>query len=106
MVANARTEDYARDLLTICAAMQLEDAILVGHSMDAMIGLLAAIERPHHFSRQILIGASPRYLDDGDYRGGFTKGDLHTVYSATQANFSQWADGFAPLIPAPRHRRR
>lgn len=98
-----RLETYARDLLAICAALELEGAALVGHSMGAMIGLLAAIERPHHFSRQILVGASPRYLDDGDYRGGFTKGDLNTVYSAMQANFLQWADGFAPLMIGEGH---
>lgn len=89
---------YAGDLIDICQALQLRDAILVGHSMGAMVGVLAAIRQPEHFSRLVLIGASPRYLNDQDYHGGFSKDDLARVYSAIVRNFAHWADEFAPLM--------
>jgi sigma-B regulation protein RsbQ len=91
---------YADDLLDICAALQLHDAILVGHSVGAMIGLLAAIKAPSFFARLVLIGASPRYLDDGPYHGGFTEKDLNELYRAVTTGYSDWADDFAPLAMA------
>jgi sigma-B regulation protein RsbQ len=89
---------YAEDLLDICAALQFKDAVLVGHSVGAMIGLLAAIRRPQHFSRLVLIGASPRYLDDEGYHGGFTKSDIDELYSTMTHSYSTWAKNFAPLV--------
>lgn len=91
---------YAADLLDICTALGLADAILVGHSAGAMSCVLAAIQRPACFSRLILIGASPRYLDAPDYRGGFSKADLDAIYSAIPGHFAEWADAFAPLAMA------
>lgn len=89
--------DYARDLLDVCAALKLKDVIFVGHSVAAMIGVLAAIQKPRFFSKMILIGASPRYLNDETYHGGFTKEDVDGLYQAVIASFSAWATGFAAL---------
>jgi sigma-B regulation protein RsbQ len=91
---------YAEDLLDICAALKLQDAILVGHSVGAMIGVLAALKQPDYFSRMVLIGASPRYLDDDGYPGGLTKHDLAGIYSTVANQFSEWVDAFAPLAMA------
>lgn len=91
---------YADDLLEICDALRLLGVTLVGHSVGAMAGALAAIKQPHRFSRLILIGASPRYLDDPGYRGGFTKVGLDELYRAMMANYSGWADAFAPMVMA------
>jgi sigma-B regulation protein RsbQ len=65
---------YADDLLEICQELGVENGVFVGHSVSAMIGVLAAIERPECFSRLILIGPSPRYVDDQGYVGGFSRG--------------------------------
>lgn len=90
-------EAYATDLIAICQTLDLREAILVGHSVGGMISLLAAIRQPEICAKLVLIGASPRYLDDDGYQGGFTKDDLNGLYQAVTLGYSDWADHFAPL---------
>lgn len=89
---------YAHDLLEIYAELKLTNSILIAHSVSAMIGLLAALIKPQYFSRLIMIGASPRYLNDTGYIGGFEQSDLDAFYAAMSANYNAWVCGFAPLI--------
>jgi sigma-B regulation protein RsbQ len=91
-------QSYANDLLEICHAMQLRNAILMTHSVGGIIGLLAAINEPSFFRKIILMNASPRYLNDGAYRGGFEQSDLNLMYESMSSNFHSWCVGFAPLI--------
>ncbi|MDX5436929.1 MAG: alpha/beta hydrolase, partial [Pontibacter sp.] len=42
----ASLQDYATDVLEICQELELQDVIYVGHSVSAMIGVLAAIQEP------------------------------------------------------------
>jgi sigma-B regulation protein RsbQ len=91
---------YATDLLEVCAALDLNNAVAVGHSAGAMICALAALERPPVFSRLVMINASPRYLDEPGYRGGFDEAALELLYRAVTLQYSQWADEFAPLAMA------
>ena len=91
-------QGYADDLLTILQKTGTERCIYVGHSVSGMIGLLAGIARPHLFERMILLAASPRYLNDGDYVGGFEKEDLTNLFDAINANFREWATNFAPHV--------
>lgn len=88
---------YADDLLEICAALRLHNAIYIGHSVSSMIGLLAAVREPSCFEKLVFIGASPRYLNDGDYVGGFEQTELDALYTAMTANYYAWVSGFAPL---------
>lgn len=88
---------YAEDLLEIAAELKLSQCLLVGHSVSAMASLLAALVDPNLFSGLIFIGASPRYLNDGDYYGGFEQSDLDAFYAAMSSNYYAWASGFAPL---------
>ncbi|PSS31487.1 Strigolactone esterase [Actinidia chinensis var. chinensis] len=88
---------YVDDLLRILDALAVDRCAYVGHSISAMIGILAAIRRPELFSKLVLIGASPRFLNDGDYHGGFEQGEIEKVFSAMQANYEAWVQGFAPL---------
>src|SRR6185312_436064 len=69
----ATLDGYADDVLAICDALNLTNPIFVGHSVSAMIGVLAAVRKPALFDKLILIGLSPRYVNDGDYIGGFTR---------------------------------
>ena len=69
-------DGYAQDVLEIARALELREIVFVGHSVSAMIGLLAANEEPERFARLVLVGPSPRYVDDGEYVGGFTREDL------------------------------
>ena len=95
---------YAHDLLDVCHALKLRDAILVGHSVGAMIGVLATIAEPDCFAKLVLIGASPRYLDDGEYHGGFTTQQLNDLYQAVTLSYAEWAGQFASLAMANEDR--
>lgn len=88
-------QGYVSDLLEISAALNLRDAIFVGHSVGGMVCALAALKAPQRVARLILIGASPRYLDDDGYHGGFSHKDLDSLYSALQSNYTVWADSYA-----------
>jgi sigma-B regulation protein RsbQ len=90
---------YADDLVDLCAELRLTNSILVGHSVSAMVGLLASLMEPKCFSHLIFIGASPRYLNDVNYHGGFEQSDLDAIYTAMSTNYEAWAGGFfAPLM--------
>jgi sigma-B regulation protein RsbQ len=89
-------QSYARDLLDICRALDVKDAVGIGHSVGAMITLLASIRGPAHFSRLALLCASPRYLDEEGYRGGFSKHDIAEMYRAIALDYPAWASLFAP----------
>ncbi|XP_043708178.1 strigolactone esterase D14-like [Telopea speciosissima] len=90
-------EPYVEDLLNILDALRIERCAYVGHSISAMIGILASIRRPDLFTKLILIGASPRFLNDRDYHGGFKRAEIERVFTAMEANYEAWASGFAPL---------
>ncbi|WCJ35548.1 alpha/beta-Hydrolases superfamily protein [Euphorbia peplus] len=88
---------YVDDLLTILDSLRVQRCAYVGHSVSAMIGIMASIRRPQLFSKLILVGASPRFLNDVDYHGGFERADIENVFSAMEANYEAWVSGFAPL---------
>ncbi|MBS1131850.1 MAG: hypothetical protein H6R16_2852 [Proteobacteria bacterium] len=89
---------YATDLFEVCEALKLRDVILVGHSVGGMICVLLATNHPALVSRVVLIGASPRYLNDETYRGGFTMNDVNAIYDSVTSNAKSWADSFAPAM--------
>jgi sigma-B regulation protein RsbQ len=89
---------YAEDLLEICHALSLKQVILVGHSVSAMIGMLAAIQQPDLFSKLILIGPSPCYLNDDPYQGGFSRADIEDLLDSMDRNYLGWSSTMAPVI--------
>src|SRR5687768_4035874 len=89
---------YAQDVLEICEALGLEHGVFVGHSVSAIIGLLAAIEEPERFDRLVLVGPSPRYINDGDYLGGFTRKDIDDLLDLQDSNYLGWSASLAPVI--------
>ncbi|MEP7380660.1 MAG: alpha/beta hydrolase [Gemmatimonadota bacterium] len=93
-------QGYADDVLEICADQNLERVIFVGHSVSAMIGMLAAIREPDRFDRLVLIGPSPCYLNKEAYRGGFESSDLEELLDFMDSNFLGWAGTVAPMIMA------
>ena len=94
----ATLDGYADDVLEICDALDLRDTILVGHSVSSMIGLLAANRAPERFSRIIMVGPSPRYIDDGDYVGGFARQDIEGLLDLMDKNYIGWANFLAPVV--------
>ena len=91
-------QGYAEDVLAICRELDLEDVVFVGHSVSAMIGVLAAIAEPERFDRLVLIGPSPRYIDDGDYVGGFKPEDIEGLLDFLDSNHLGWSSTMAPVI--------
>lgn len=91
---------YAADLVDICNTLNIKDAIMVGHSVSGMISSLASIKQPGLFSKMILVGASPRYLNDNGYHGGFSREDLDGLFAAMDNNYYAWVSGFAPAAMA------
>lgn len=94
----ASLDGYASDVLEIIHDLELENVVFVGHSVSAMIGVLAAIREPGPFDRLVLVGPSPRYIDDGDYVGGFTKQDIEEMLESLDANYLGWSGAMAPVI--------
>ena len=91
-------QGYARDVLEICAALELRDVVFVGHSVSAMVGALAAAEEPERFGALVLIGPSPRYVDDNGYAGGFTEADIEGLLASLDSNYLGWSSAMAPVI--------
>jgi len=91
-------EGYADDIIEICDALNLMNICLVGHSVSAMICLLAALKRPALFKKLIMIGPSPRYINDTDYFGGFSQNDIDELLETLDSNYLGWSSAMAPVI--------
>ena len=91
-------EGYAQDVLDICEALDLRDVLFVGHSVSSMIGVLAANRAPERFSRLIMVGPSPRYINDINYIGGFERADIEGLLDLMERNYLGWASYLAPVV--------
>jgi sigma-B regulation protein RsbQ len=89
---------YAQDVLEICDALEVSDAVFVGHSVSSMIGVIAARTDPGRIGSLVLVGPSPRYIDDEGYRGGFTREDIEELLGSLDSNFLGWSSAMAPAI--------
>lgn len=96
--AYATLQRYADDVLEFCAELGLRSAVFVGHSVSAMIGILAAIRAPERIGSLVLVGPSPCYYRDGDYDGGFERSDLDGLLEAMDDNYLIWSRSFAPAV--------
>lgn len=89
---------HASDVLEILAEFADGPAVFVGHSVSAMIGLLAGVAEPSRFSAHVMIGPSPCYVNDGEYIGGFTRADIESLLDTLDSNYLGWASAMAPQI--------
>ncbi len=94
----ATLDGYAQDVLEICRALELSDTVFVGHSVSSMIGVLAANAEPARFDRLVLVGPSPRYIDDDGYAGGFSREDIDGLLDSLESNYLGWSSAMAPVI--------
>ena len=94
----ASLHGYADDLREVCGAAGAHGAVLVGHSVGAIIGVLAAIRAPAMFRHLVLLAPSPCYLNEGSYLGGFEREDLDALLEAMDTNYRRWTHQVAPLI--------
>ena len=92
-------DGYARDILEVVGALDIWDAVLVGHSVSAILGVLAVIDEPKRFSQLIMVAPSPRYINDlPDYYGGFEKEDIDEMFDLMDKNYMGWASFLAPVV--------
>ncbi|CAL1414465.1 unnamed protein product [Linum trigynum] len=95
---HATYEGFADDLVGLIEEMGLESVVFVGHSMAGMIGCIASVKRPELFSRLVLVGASPRYMNGDDYEGGFDRSDIEGLMNNIETNFTNWTQAFAAMV--------
>ena len=96
-------QGYADDVVAICRELDLEDVVFVGHSVSSMVGVLAASTEPERFAALVLVGPSPRYIDDlgpgGErYVGGFSEHDIAELLESLESNYLGWSSTMAPVI--------
>ncbi len=92
---------YADDVVDLCREMGLTDVVFVGHSVSAMIGVLATRRAPELFGALVMIGPSPRYVDDEGYTGGFSRADVAALLDSLDSNPDQWSAALAPVVAGP-----
>jgi sigma-B regulation protein RsbQ len=91
-------DGYAQDVLDVVHALDLRDVVFVGHSVSSMVGVLAANREPDRFERLVMIGPSPRYVNDDPYVGGFERGDIEGLLEMMEGNYIGWANFLGPAI--------
>jgi sigma-B regulation protein RsbQ len=93
-------DGYAQDVLDVVRALDLRDVVFVGHSVSSMVGVLAANQEPDRFAKLIMVGPSPRYIneDEPPYVGGFERRDIEGLLDMMDRNFIGWANFLAPAI--------
>ncbi|MFO0578909.1 MAG: alpha/beta hydrolase [Polyangia bacterium] len=89
---------YADDLLEICRELDLRSVVFVGHSVSAMVGVLAAVKEPQRFERLVLVAPSPRYLHDDGYPSGFARYEIDELLLLLDTNVAEWATILGPAI--------
>ncbi len=96
----ASLDGYAADVLDLVRELDLRDVVLVAHSVSSMIGALAIAEEPDRFDRFVMIGPSPRYIDDekAAYVGGFGEEDINELLASLSSNYLGWSAAMAPAI--------
>ncbi len=89
---------YADDVLEICRSLELDNVVLAGHSVSSMIGVLAVNKQPEIFDKLVMVCPSPRYINDGDYTGGFGEADILELLESLESNYLGWSSAMAPVI--------
>ena len=94
----ATLDGYAHDVVEIARELGLRDITFVGHSVSAMIGVLASLEAPTLFENLVMVGPSPRYIDDAEYVGGFSADQIEELLEFLDNNHLGWSAAMAPTI--------
>ena len=96
----ATLDGYAADVVDILQDLDLRDVVFVGHSVSSMVGALAASAAPERIGALVMIGPSPRYIDDDGYTGGFSEADIDGLLTSLASNYLGWSQAMAPVIIA------
>lgn len=91
-------QSYADDVLDVVTQLDLTDVVFVGHSVGAMMGVLAVAAEPSRFAKLVLLTPSPCYLDDDGYTGGFSRADIDELLESMESNYLGWSRAMAPMV--------
>jgi sigma-B regulation protein RsbQ len=91
-------QGHADDVVEIVAEAASGPVVFVGHSVSAMIGMLADLKAPGRFAAHLMVGPSPCYINDGDYVGGFARADIDSLLETMESNYLGWSSAMAPAI--------
>jgi sigma-B regulation protein RsbQ len=94
----ASLDGYAQDILDLVRELDLHDVVFVGHSVAAMMGVLAVCADSTRFAKLVLLVPSPRYIDDDGYHGGFSRNDIEELLDSMESNYLGWSRAMAPVI--------
>ncbi|MEU3498598.1 alpha/beta hydrolase [Kitasatospora cineracea] len=89
---------YAQDVVEVCRELDLRGVVFVGHSVSAMVGVLAAEAAPERIGALVMVAPSPCYVDDEGYRGGFGAEDIEELLATLESNYLGWSAAMAPVI--------
>lgn len=95
-----KLEGYADDIIELATTLKLQDVIFVGHSVSALIGIIASQKSSGLFKSLVLVAPSPSYINDGDYIGGFTKPEINELLESLDNNHLGWSMAMAPIVMA------
>lgn len=99
-----RLQGYADDIVEVVEEVAVGPTVFVGHSVSAMIGMLADLAAPGKFSGHVMIGPSPCYINDGEYVGGFERKDIEGLLETLESNYLGWSSNMAPAIMGAPHK--
>lgn len=92
-------QGYATDVLEVCEAAADTPVDFVGHSVSAMIGVLASLRAPERFRTLTHLCPSPCFQNDPpDYYGGFSREDLEELIALVRQNEPAWVQALAPAV--------
>ncbi len=95
---HASLDGYALDLLDVLDELDATQVTYVGHSIAGVIGLLASIRQPGRFRRLVLVGSSPRFVNEPpDYVGGFNRDEIEGILDAMERDQLAWSQTLAPI---------
>ncbi|WP_210518370.1 alpha/beta fold hydrolase [Hymenobacter terricola] len=103
-IAHRTLHGHATDLLGVLSALALHDVVFVGHSVAAMIGVIAAVREPQRFAKMVLVSPAPRFINGAGYAGGFEQKDINELLAAMEGDYQGRSHGFAPVMMGQHER--
>jgi sigma-B regulation protein RsbQ len=94
----ATLQGYADDVIEIAREFAVGPTVFVGHSVSAMIGVLADLSAPGLFAAHAMVAPSPCYINHEDYVGGFARKDIDELLDTLGSNYLGWSSTMAPTI--------
>ncbi|GHJ57953.1 hydrolase [Nocardioides sp. OK12] len=91
-------EGYAADITAVVRELDLHGAVLVGHSVSAMLVAMTQLEEPERVAGLVMVAPSPRYIDEPGYTGGFGEEDVDELLDSLAGNYLGWSSAMAPAI--------